>query len=237
MNPHLTVMRKMMPYLMIGLFPLFASSSKIERHDLLEQSKYLLSSPGLLSANDELLLVGNCLFAILIIVIFYHHRMRINAQIHHSQEKTIADLLVNTRQQKAQIDELTLSLKAQKHQREQLTSEQFYQTNIWLKIKTMQDLLDSEPEKAHPLTMKERETLKKALEQHYQSLIKELQKDYGFNEENLTFYLLEQVLHLPNKVIAYCFGYTGTQAINQRRMRVKKIVEECDKRMVEGNVS
>ena len=122
----------------------------------------------------------------------------------------------------AEIQNKEQEIKDLYQQREDVQHAFFRQSAIYKKINKLakQDTVDKK--KINVLNLADQQSLRDTIFAIYNDSITELRLRYPrLTDEDIIFLCLEKN-NLPSSIIAYCFGSTNTQVINQRRYRLKE---------------
>ncbi|MCI1648908.1 MAG: hypothetical protein LKI39_06990 [Bacteroides sp.] len=151
-----------------------------------------------------------------------------NQSIIHFLQQQCSNLEEEKQKNKQQIQEREQSVTQLEEEKLQLYNGLFSQSDICKKITALsnQDLADKKNLKV--LTISEQDKLRKTIYDIYTDYINELQKNYPRLTEDDILLLCLQKTSLDSRVIALCFGYSDTHAINQRKSRIKERMRDTE---------
>lgn len=98
----------------------------------------------------------------------------------------------------------------------------FTQSTIYKRIQTLDSQKAITQKELKALNTSEQEKLKEIIRGIYADFIKEQHSLYPRLTEDDLLYLSLQQTNLSPRAIAFCFGYTNTHPINQRKLRIKE---------------
>lgn len=151
-----------------------------------------------------------------------------NQSIIHFLQQQRGNLEEEKQKNKQQIQEREQTIAQLEEEKLQLHYELFCRSDIYKKISALsnQDLTDKRNLKV--LTLTEQDRLKRTISDIYTDYINELQQHYPRLTEDDLLLLCLQKTPLDSKIIALCFGYSDTHAINQRKSRIKERMRETE---------
>ena len=122
----------------------------------------------------------------------------------------------------AEIQNKEQEIKDLYQQREEVQHAFFRQSAIYKKINKLAKQDTADKKKINVLNLSDQESLRDTIFAIYNDSITELRLQHPrLTDEDIIFLCLEKN-NLPSSIIAYCFGSTNTQVINQRRYRLKE---------------
>ncbi|MPM79146.1 hypothetical protein SDC9_126179 [bioreactor metagenome] len=122
----------------------------------------------------------------------------------------------------AEIQNKEQEIKDLYQQREEVQHTFFRQSAIYKKINKLAKQDTADKKKINVLNLSDQESLRDTIFAIYNDSITELRLRHPrLTDEDIIFLCLEKN-NLPSSIIAYCFGSTNTQVIDQRRYRLKE---------------
>lgn len=97
----------------------------------------------------------------------------------------------------------------------------FQQTAIYKKVVLLSEQREVDKKARKVMTNAEREKLKKTVFEIYADYISPLKEQYAQLTDDDLLLLCLQEANISSLVIALCFGYTDTVALNQRKSRLR----------------
>lgn len=145
------------------------------------------------------------------------------SNIEHSKKELL--LLQQAQQQNdEEIAQKEQDIRKMIDEKAQLRNWFFMQTPIYKRIDELAQQGNAGKE-AHILLQSEQQLLKETAFQIYDEYVQYLQTTYPKLTEDDCLYCCLQLCRLDDQTIAYCFGNTGKQIVAQRRLRLKKKME------------
>ncbi len=151
-----------------------------------------------------------------------------NQSIIHFLQQQHSDLEEEKQKNKLQIQEREQSITQLEEEKLQLHYELFCRSDIYKKISALSNQNLTDKRNLKVLTLTEQDSLKRTIYNIYTDYINELQQSYPRLTEDDLLLLCLQKTPLDSKIIALCFGYSDTHAINQRKSRIKERMKESE---------
>lgn len=177
-----------------------------------------------------------------VLILIYQHRIdrKNNQQALYEQSLQHANEKLTIMQQRIKENESSLVLLQDKEnqnldeiaKKEQLIAQLkqeklvlrtwlFQQTAIYKKVVLLSEQKEVDKKERKVMTNTDREKLKKTVFEIYADYISPLKEQYAQLTDDDLLLLCLQEANIPSLVIALCFGYTDTVALNQRKSRLR----------------
>ena len=177
-----------------------------------------------------------------VLILIYQHRIdrKNNQQALYEQSLQHANEKLTIMQQRIKENESSLVLLQDKEnqnldeiaKKEQLIAQLkqeklvlrtwlFQQTAIYKKVVLLSEQKEVDKKERKVMTNTDREKLKKTVFEIYADYISPLKEQYAQLTDDDLLLLCLQEPNIPSLVIALCFGYTDTVALNQRKSRLR----------------
>lgn len=182
-----------------------------------------------------------------VLILIYQHRIdrKNNQQALYEQSLQHANEKLTIMQQRIKENESSLALLQDKEnqnldeiaKKEQLIAQLkqeklvlrtwlFQQTAIYKKVVLLSEQKEVDKKERKVMTNTDREKLKKTVFEIYADYISPLKEQYAQLTDDDLLLLCLQEANIPSLVIALCFGYTDTVALNQRKSRLRVKMSE-----------
>ena len=182
-----------------------------------------------------------------VLILIYQHRIdrKNNQQALYEQSLQHANEKLTIMQQRIKENESSLVLLQDKEnqnldeiaKKEQLIAQLkqeklvlrtwlFQQTAIYKKVVLLSEQKEVDKKERKVMTNTDREKLKKTVFEIYADYISPLKEQYAQLTDDDLLLLCLQEANIPSLVIALCFGYTDTVALNQRKSRLRVKMSE-----------
>lgn len=201
-------------------------------------------------------LVGGFIFGCLLIILFYQYRInkRKAIQLMYQQtleqtrykiasmqttikdNKSIISLLHEERNilkqdqenKSKEIQERELTIERITKEKQELVNWLFTQSNIYKKIIALSKQKVADKKDMKVLSDSDFKILHKTIFEIYTDYISYLQNKYPKLSEEDILYLCLAEAKLTPQTIALCFGHSNTHPINQRKLRIKERMKDCN---------
>lgn len=137
----------------------------------------------------------------------------------HQEQSDLAQEKENKEKQIEEREHIIANLTEEKHR---LLNWLLAQTDIYKKVLALSKQTVSDKKQMKALTNSEQGLLKTTVFEIYRDYIESLKKEHSKLTEDDLLYLCLQETSLTPQSIAFCFGYTDTHTLNQKKYRLKE---------------